>query len=504
MDRLVRNITGHYLNKLDDAREFFLPEDLTTAGFPDFLVRRIRLELIRNLQDSVKPPHSDWANMDTDAVRQAWQHFLDAIHEEIRLPASYVKPVLESAIGDILELMVSPRAFLPDYIYGSDSVLDLKTFRKRCEWIVIYPYFASAIPRYMEKRGKETLTKEQAVRIIRRLDELVTEHYTSLNWAQLFDPWYQIMGERVDPALFAGFFRDKGIPGVARHFEAEHEAINRTRLIEILSMPQIEEEPDAVRYAERGQKSAPESSYAKSEDYAASHDRTTEEEIGAAKSQKKDQRDLKTAFTDSVKAGESRKSASPSESHSGSIQKSEDVPKGEENLLARFRKVNGDLDEDVPLHSRLQSSSSDKPDDDGDQRSLYSRLTPPQDDASKSEATPIWQKFSSGWQDDAGYQGKEKRDRGTGGKQLRNMDTDKLDKIRKHVRDMESEFIEEIFGGDENAFLEALEQIARFDTWKAAGNYINKEVFNRNIIDIYSDTAIYFTDRMQTYFLERE
>ncbi len=506
MDRLIRTTTEHFLNKLNDDHPYFTPQDLLDAGFPDFLVKRIRHELVRNLQETLHPPATDWADMSTGAVREAWDGFLQAIHQEIRLPASYASPVLESALGDILELMVTPRAFLPDYIFGNESQLDLPTLKKRCEWIVVYTYFASAIPRFMEKKGRDVLTKEQADRIIERLDERVTAHYTSLNWARLFEPWFLIIGDRIDPALFAGFFRDKGKPGVARLFDVEPESVHRTRLIEILSKPQLEEDnedldevdQDVTRVADEcGQTTA---------------DREItpplRSETSAERSETSEVRTQDRTVSDTTKR-------TPDQSVvSQKVSKEKSEPdEGENNLLARYRKANGDEEEDKPLHSRLKRQTDeeeDKPlharlkivsgeeDDDetGGKPSLLSRIRPSEEEDDDSETVSIWRRFS-----ETSSPGSSETGKLTGN---RKNAADKFSEIRHHVRDMEEVFIEELFGGDENAFLEALEGISRFDNWKEAGQYINREIFNRNKIDIYSDTAIYFTDRMQTCFLEWE
>ncbi|MEX0681166.1 MAG: hypothetical protein WD097_07265 [Balneolales bacterium] len=500
MDRLIRTVKDHYLHKLDDQTGFFTPEMLSDFGFPDFLVNGIRLELMQKLQDSVRPPVCDWADMQAGPVRQAWEQFLQAIHEEIRLPANSADSVLESVLGDIMELMITPRAFIPEYLFGSENVLDLPTIRKRCEWIVIYTYFGTAIPRFMEKRGRNELTKEQAVRIIERLDELVTAHYTSLNWAQLFDPWFSLLGESIEPNLLGKFFRDKGKPGVAKLIDAEPKAITRTRLIEILSMPQLEDdaegldEVDEQFLADLSVKSPGDSGMDVVSDNISRRGYSNgSDEPGH---QEQDDIENKTAESKMFGSGDaSGESADQEESDEGR-KKPEETNKDridQENLLARFQ--SSDDEEEQPLYSRLKTDSAEE-----DNQPLYSQLKKYDDESSEDE--PIWRRFTD-------YQSQEEnepieensrklQDSGSKG------DQPDISDIRSHVKDMEEEFIQELFGGDENVFIEALEQIAKHDSWKQAGTFISREIFDRNMVDIYSDTAIYFTDRMQTYFLDRK
>ncbi|MDG5767980.1 hypothetical protein QA596_10935 [Balneolales bacterium ANBcel1] len=492
MERLIRTITDHYLNKLSSGREFFSQAELVEAGFPDFLTARIRLELIRNLQDTLQPPESDWANMHADSVRESWRTFLGTIREETRLPGSYARPVIESAVGDLLELLITPRETIPEYIFGSDDRLDLEAVRERCEWIVVYSYFASAIPRFMEKKERDTLTREQAVRIVQRLDERVTSHYTSLNWAQLFEPWFELIGERIEPDLFARFFMDKAQPGIARHFRLEQEPVPRGRLIEILSRPPLEDESEDSRtdsggIGKAGSAGVRETALKKEQspggetgrqptesgrDQAHSEDyRKTEKEDGESEQQK----------ASTLQKSESRQSASR-------FQQSE--AEREENLLARFRKDETD-EEDRPLYENLKSDNGEE---DEEEEPLFEKLSGHRK-SEDEEDVPIWQRFS-------GMDTEEDDESGAPGDPS-HADRFRLDEIRKYASDMEAEFVEELFGGDENAYLDALDRIAQFPDWKQAGIYITREIFNRNLIDIYSDTAIDFTDRMQTRFLEK-
>ena len=628
MDQLIRSTTEHFLSMLEDQREFFSPDELVEAGLPDFLVKRIEMELIRNLQGSVNPPESDWADMSARAVQKAWDHFLKAIHDEIRLPASYASSVLESSLADIVEMMVTPRAFLPDYIFGNERELDRQTIRERCEWIVVYTYFSTALPRFMDKKQREKLTKEQADRLIERLDERVTAHYTSLNWAQLFEPWFALFGEKVEPGLFAKFFRDKGKPGVARLFEAETNPLNRTRLIEILSRPQLDEiddefadfgedllsakenrmqtpeavkEKDIVKKSEdpkeekkertseekkiqekkagekmdeekkaeekmtEGKKieSEKESESLKSDkkgvaseeakpvnvktdtsDAKATH---VEKNAGATKADEKTkaegkkEADQKNESDDSKKVHpadgdgtraeererekgrgiekdkEKEKDRNKTKSEKGDIvlpdegvgipeevinlaeseeKKPETDDDDEGNLISRFQKSNGNDEDEPPLHSTLKTGSDQIDEEEEESIPLYSRIRSSDEEEEEDEdKVPIWQRFTRDETD---------ADDKTGAGDSASKKSDEVTKVRSYVGDMEEEFIEELFGGDQGAFLEAIEQISRLNSWREAGNYISREVFDRNMIDIYSDTAIYFTDRMQTYFLERK
>ncbi len=70
------------------------------------------------------------------------------------------------------------------------------------------------------------------------------------------------------------------------------------------------------------------------------------------------------------------------------------------------------------------------------------------------------------------------------------------------MADIKSDVIDSLFGGDENAYVAAIMDIAKYDTYAEAGRYIKKEILDRNRVDLYSDDAVLFLDRIQTYFVE--
>ncbi|TVR13042.1 MAG: hypothetical protein EA391_14600 [Balneolaceae bacterium] len=80
--------------------------------------------------------------------------------------------------------------------------------------------------------------------------------------------------------------------------------------------------------------------------------------------------------------------------------------------------------------------------------------------------------------------------------------TEKIEEISGWLNDDSERFIDEIFGGSDTAYDEALGNIMDFKTWKEAARYIEKEIFTRNMIDVYDEVAVDFTDRLHSYFTE--
>jgi len=64
--------------------------------------------------------------------------------------------------------------------------------------------------------------------------------------------------------------------------------------------------------------------------------------------------------------------------------------------------------------------------------------------------------------------------------------------------------VEELFDGSERAYQESLREIAEKNTWKNASKLIEQNIFKRNMIDVYSEAAVDFTDQLHTYFIKKQ
>ncbi len=80
----------------------------------------------------------------------------------------------------------------------------------------------------------------------------------------------------------------------------------------------------------------------------------------------------------------------------------------------------------------------------------------------------------------------------------------KIGDLNEWMLDEKERFVEVIFGDSEDAYEEALADIIEYDDWKSASRYIEREIFARNRIDLYDETAVDFTDRLHSYFLEKK
>jgi len=71
MKQIIQQITERLIDRLPENDQYYRIEELRSWEFPSFIVRRISVELKRNLSDSMSIPKTDWANTSTDAVLEA-------------------------------------------------------------------------------------------------------------------------------------------------------------------------------------------------------------------------------------------------------------------------------------------------------------------------------------------------------------------------------------------------------------------------------------------------
>ncbi|MFN2373503.1 MAG: hypothetical protein ABR545_06785, partial [Cyclonatronaceae bacterium] len=76
----------------------------------------------------------------------------------------------------------------------------------------------------------------------------------------------------------------------------------------------------------------------------------------------------------------------------------------------------------------------------------------------------------------------------------------RIDEIKKTLEDKKKYYIKRFFKDDQAAFNTVIRDLAEMETWSEAGPYITKNVFKKNKIDPYSDEAVNFIDRLQSYF----
>ena len=616
MERIQRTITEKLLNKLPSDLEYIDPQWLGGFGIHDFLVERIKFELHKNLGESIVPPKTDWADMDAKPVRAAWIRFIEATEAETRLPSVFARSVIESAVGDLLAILVEPRKNLPDYLFGNDKTLDFREASERAETIVVYTHFGQHLPNYMRRKQLDFIDRERFSSFISQLDEKLTAQYSPLNWAQLLSPLFELNDKMVDAELLVRFFRDKNRSQLAATFERTDRAINQTEFIEMLSAPAVDHDSDADEepvtspvetdisklsvsgkktaqtvqdvgsdsekntVSEPGVSSAPEIS--SESDHASVQENTESSEIEekATTAGMSEPSQDTAAATDNLNTDAKTEAKAKAEAEAYTDTETDNEPvtdtdtdtdtdtnkdtlKEPAPLWQQFRQADDTESKraDEPVREKIVEKSASKTDLSGvkplflskpepktdslaqpepashtghnEERPLVERfkndpaaIEPPVKPTQKSEADtsgskegdnaenlPMWKRFISAASSvkipelGKGSQEKPLADRFTHSDDEDDYELDidisnplRIDEIKKTLEDKKKYYIKRFFKDDQAAFNTVIRDLAEMESWNEAGPYITKNIFKKNNIDPYSDEAVNFIDRLQSYF----
>lgn len=577
MDQLVRDITTQFVNLLPKDQEFFTPDDLRDLKIPEFVIQRVELEMTRNLSDSIVPPYSDWADMSQAGVQKSWQRFIDTILEEVRMPVAHAQAVFETSVGDVVEIILQPRSAVPSIIFGTDDVLEKDQIEKNARFVTINKHFSTTLLRYMEKKGKNELSREACKSVVERIDERLTKNYNPLNWTQLLEPLFILAGPSVDTNLFRLFFEDKKMNRVARRFDMLNSSLNKTQFIEELSSPDLlkeegyeedqstffevpagrekkeekiqepedtieksfiekeedqdeAEKPDFTFYlysSDKTEDDQPEELIKKSVDERSEEEesdtlltgfhkrRSGTEESNEEKLEDDDVEDspLHSKFMFDDDSGQDESIEEPKadvkfdeepeiEDHQPEVKVDEDEVDDETPIFEVFGGHNGNEDdEQSTVFGDIVLSETDIPDVEDEPEKILS------EEEMREEESPIWQAFLSGEEENEVDNDKIDEDGFIDDPiiDLTKDDSDESEEVEKlsgWLMDDKARFVAEIFGGSENAYEQSIGELVSFDNWKDASRFIEKEIFSRNMVDMYEEAAVDFTDRLHTYFKE--
>jgi hypothetical protein len=366
----------------------------------------------------------------------------------------------------------------------------------------------------MQKKNLETLSKERCSTIITQADEKLTARYSPLNWAQMLEPLFRLQDDGIDTNLLRLFFEDKKMPRIARKFDLMNTDLSRAEFIEVLSSPELldfdgyeddqsslfEDQPSAPKEignnnsqtVESNEKDEPEEW--ESEEQELKTDETEEIEEEADNS-------LNAAFGEELEQEEDEEAASEREDD----EKEEKEDSGEET-------ENPENSEEIIEEEEQEDVSPDTSTtavEEQEESEIDTEIT------SRSEETPMWMRYMSDeeieeYKEELGAEEDEEIDEdGFIDEPIIDLtEEDASDEEIKNLHNMLSDeeelFVEQIFGGSDRAFDQAIEDIAAYDSWRDVSKYIEKDIFKRNLVDMYSEAAVDFTDRLQSYFLEKQ
>lgn len=239
MEQFAEQITESLIQELPEETDFFTPQELLSYGVSRVVVETLRNNVASTIESGMNLPATDWVQTDSEKVLTAWKAFVETSKQHIKIPASRISNLMGEAVEQCLELALKARQSVPEIIFKTRKTIDLETAKIRVADLAVNQQLGLALLRYMEKKEKTELTKDQVRELIRKIDEKLVENYHPLNWAQALKPVFELAGPAVPSELFRIFFEDKEKLGIARKFDLLEKELNETQFIEFMSSAEL-------------------------------------------------------------------------------------------------------------------------------------------------------------------------------------------------------------------------------------------------------------------------
>lgn len=549
MHQSVEEIIDTLIGAVKSDKPYYNLKDLLSAGFPPFIVERIRIEVNEKLKREFVLHETEWADTKQRMVQDAWQEFKESLFAQSHIPKDKIYVVTNQVITEIVKVYLEPRQHMAEYIYKGEEELDYDELIRRTDKVTIYKHFGRAIPLYMKKRKLDTLNKKRCKLLIHNLDANLVAHYSAKEWAQVLELLFTLFGGKIDAKLIQLFFEDKGLYLTAKAFNELDEEITKDRFIEILSYPDLLD----VKLQEKFREQFREELIAQKNRF--DHpDEEIMEEID-----EKEQRLLDSFFGDyndddkQMTDEESFNALFKSEQKDKSLfEEFEEVPDAEkiskaikegeqtdeikefrQNLVTvldqaahSFKNLTLEEEEELETEKKVKTSGKEEPEIEepeseepekeeaaADETETSEQEEEVSEEEEDSDRQAMWQQFLRPDQMEV-LMGKGKPEEEGILIEDDSLEEDLLDDVDSEsnpveepisdldafLSDKESLFVDEIFKGKDKKYEKALKEIKDFGEWEKAANYIEKKVFSANEVDMYSEVAVDFTDRLQEYF----
>ncbi|MDR9415406.1 MAG: hypothetical protein RI564_03915 [Gracilimonas sp.] len=551
MHKAVEEIIDKLIGAVKSDKPFYTLKNLLSAGFPSFIVERIRIEINDKVRQEFELQGSQWADVSKPAVKEAWKDFQETLYAHSRIPKDKFYVVTSRVMNEIIKVYLEPRQHMAEYIYKGEDELAFDELVQRTDRLTIYKHFGKAIPLYMQKRNLDTLDKKRCKLLIHNLDANLVASYSAKDWASVLELLFTLFGGKIDAKLIQLFFEDKGLYLTAKAFNELNEEITKERFIEILSYPDLLDVKLQEKFREqfRDELIAQKNRYDQPDeevveqidekeqrlldsffgDYKAEDPQLTDQEsFNALFKSEQQEKSIFEEFEETPDAEEISKAIKLGE-------QSEEMQKFRKNLVTVLDQAassfkNLDEDEQAKEETENEPNKTDEtekeplvdefePESSDPQEELENLIADDDEPAEgvmeepdeEEEDRPMWQSFlrpdqmevlmgSSDTDDEDEIIDEE--DLVDDATDLMEDEPEEIPELKDFLVGQEGVFIEQLYNGKKKKYIQTLKNIQKKDNWDVAAEYIHEKIFSQNNVDMFSDIAVEFTDRLQSYFQE--
>lgn len=440
-ERLVHSFPADQAYTQADWTETSMPSPV--RHYLNHLLRHQREREARRLRRA----RTNWVNYDHPEMEEAVRSFFETVEDHAQVPQAEWKDTLRTATQRTTAHLVRPVPFLASFTFDEhDGPVPLSKVQWRMRFFGPYGYLHEAVQAFAKKQNREALERDEFERVLRRVDERMTDDFGATQWLDLLEPLFEMAdraGEpvRVPLSLLRTFFEEK----------------NATPIVERLTTYDRAEEPDSV---------SP-NTLRRLIDEAVQQD---------ASSPQHDTPEPTPEFSPDAPLPDGPNSTQAPDT--GSPSSGSTPPKA------------------TPLWKQFQQGRP--------------RRNPTSDDDRESDPQPLWTRFQSGQSvlestrtsADSPAEGSSSTQSSVPPDQdadLANLEQEVLGTARPLNRDL---YIQKLFDGDVSAYRRVLERLRTTDSWSVASQIIARDIFRAHQVNIYSDPAVHFTNTVEATFRE--
>ena len=554
MDYAIRTLTQRWTERLTDlagGREFLTMAEVAGggasggvsagldggvspgSGLPAVLVARMQQIVAHQFRITMESPVTEWAELDRPDVADAWREFLGVAGQELRLPLAYATAVVETAVSDVLEMVLQPRVAIPQALFGEKETKSLDKVRQAAELVVVNERLARAVVRYMEREGLAELSVQKAALVVQRVDEKLLEGLSDEQIVGLLEPFFELFEGDGDPAMLCLFFEDKEMMDVVRRLEEERSAVDRAGLLELMRVAREDAErgADALAFVGLGEdvEEVSESEEAlvegaESDDFVGGME-FAEEQAEISEEVEKEPEVDRSGF----EFAESDEASEVEDDFVEAVHVPEEVEEPAQNEEpATEPELEEKAAETVTEPEEPEEEPDEEPEEEDEPLSIaerfamqsgfsYDEESDEDEDDEEEVDTSVWlsgeESTEEYTEDDTSAEVVED--------DSQDEDEDYDEELEKPTKELSTRehqihiaqlsnwlapdsdrFIESIFRGSPEAYEKAIAALSAYSGWKVAASYIKEEIFDAFEVELTDPIAADFTDGMQSYFEE--
>ncbi|MDA1028907.1 MAG: hypothetical protein O3B41_07640 [Bacteroidetes bacterium] len=244
LDQTIQSIENRILQEFPAGHSYSRTQILEAelpSGIKHFLVttlqRRSEIEAAELLN-----VRSEWFDADDDEYQLVIQQAVLTLGNLARFPASEWPKAVHQAVEHVVEYLISPVSLLVRFVFAADSSsISAADLLRKAGYFSDYPYISRAVEAYLSRKKTQRIIKVEFVNALYQVDLQITDRYDSKAWLKLLSPLVKL-AELPTPGLpvsfVVRFFEDKGQSKLSR-FVQETAASKRAELVSLDSLKDL-------------------------------------------------------------------------------------------------------------------------------------------------------------------------------------------------------------------------------------------------------------------------